>query len=50
MTETELITEALGWLEDCFEDIPEGLTNDQIVRGIERHYDGGWMAFVKACA
>jgi hypothetical protein len=45
----QLIREARGWVADCewaddFE--VDELTAEQIKRGIERHYDGGWRAFV----
>ncbi len=48
MTTDLLITEALEWLEDCFEDLPADLTNKEIINGIQRHYEGGWTAFVEA--
>jgi hypothetical protein len=49
MTEEQMISEARGWVADCewaddFE--VDELTAEQIKRGIERHYDGGWRAFV----
>jgi hypothetical protein len=42
------IAEALSWLEDCFEDLPADLTEAEIVAGVKRHFDGGWLAFVEA--
>ena len=49
MDEAQLISEARGWVADCewgdeFE--VNELTAEQIKRGINRHYDGGWRAFV----
>lgn len=37
--------DALAWLEDCFEDIPQSLSNKEIIAAVNRHYDGGWPAF-----
>ena len=42
---------ALGWISDCsWGDLEEGerpdLTDLEIVRGIQRHYDGGWDGFI----
>lgn len=45
------ITEARNWLADCVwadmdaDDFAE-LTDAQILRGVERHYDGGVNAFL----
>lgn len=44
-TTIDLLAEARGWLEDCFEDLPAGLTDDEVVAGVRRHYCGGWAAF-----
>ena len=50
-----IATEALAWLTDCMwadmdpEDFDD-LTPSQIMRGVERHYEGGWSAFVEASA
>jgi hypothetical protein len=41
----EQLTEALDWLMDCFPDVPETLTDDEIVAAMNRHYDGGWRMF-----
>ena len=47
MDEAQLISEARGWVADCqWQDETDHLTDAQIKRGIERHYDGGWRAFV----
>lgn len=48
----ELIMEARGWVADCVwadlepEDVDQ-LSVAMITRGIERHYDGGVVQFVK---
>lgn len=39
--------DAQGWLEDCFEDCPQRLSRTEIKAGINRHYSGGWEAFVE---
>lgn len=43
--------EASLWLADCFGDeILEWITNDAMTRRlVERHYCGGWAAFLKEC-
>lgn len=48
------LKEARGWILDCvWADLDENdvaeLTGEQIVKGIQRHYEGGWSAFVVAC-
>jgi hypothetical protein len=43
----EAINAAVGWLEDCFEDLPADLTKAEIVAGVDRHFDGGWWTFVE---
>jgi hypothetical protein len=50
MTHAELIAEAREWVADCMwvedpEDLDD-LTDDEIQRGVNRHYDGGWRQFV----
>jgi hypothetical protein len=40
------ILEAREWLADCFEDMPDPLTTGEVVRAINRHYDGGWSTFL----
>lgn len=42
------MAEALGWLEDCFEDLPADLTPAEVRAGVDRHFEGGWLAFVEA--
>jgi hypothetical protein len=42
----ELIAEADSFLEDCFSDYPDHLSADEIRAAINRHYCGGWTAFV----
>lgn len=47
----ELVQEAREWVADCeWKEDPEDITeyaDSEIVRGVERHYDGGWAAFVR---
>lgn len=48
---TSQLKEARGWIMDCVwadmdEDQAAELTGEQIVKGIERHYEGGWAAFL----
>lgn len=48
-----LIAEARSWLADCAwvnmtEDDFSELTESQVVAGVQRHYEGGWAAFVAA--
>jgi len=46
----ELIREARGWIADCQwadigpDDVAD-LTDEQVIAGISRYYDGGWAAF-----
>lgn len=47
-----LLDEARAWISDCsWPDLdPEevdDMTDEQIRRGVERHYDGGWDAFTR---
>lgn len=45
-----ILAEGLGHLEDCFgDDIPENLSRQEIVEGVERHYEGGWEGFMESC-
>lgn len=37
---------ARAWICDCFEDAPADLTDLEVVRAIDRHYEGGWERFV----
>ena len=37
---------ALGWLEDCFDDMPDDLTTDEVWDAIARHYEGGVAQFI----
>jgi hypothetical protein len=44
------IIEARAWIRDCSwrdeaEDL-EDLTDEEVERGIVRHYDGGWIQFL----
>ena len=42
----EILEEAEGWLEDCFEDMPENLSPREIWSAIQRHYEGGVKQFI----
>jgi hypothetical protein len=47
------IIEAKAWIHDCSwldesEDL-EDLTDEEVRRGIDRHYDGGWIQFLANC-
>lgn len=47
--ERALLVEARGWISDCEwgDDVdPDDLDDDEVRAGVERHYDGGWDAFV----
>jgi hypothetical protein len=44
----DIMGEARDWLEDCFEDLPDDLTDDEVRRAVDRHYAGGWGAFILA--
>jgi hypothetical protein len=41
--------EAEDWVRDCFEDAPAVLTDRELQHAINRHYEGGWPAFVASC-
>jgi hypothetical protein len=43
----ELLRDAKGWLEDCFEDLPASLSATEIVNGVQRFYSGGWQGFMQ---
>jgi hypothetical protein len=48
-----LIEEARGWLADLqWADEPDfdALTDEQVIRAVSRHYDGGWDAFAESGA
>jgi hypothetical protein len=50
--DSDVMAEARGWVADCQwadGDSGEHLSDATIQRGIERHYDGGWIAFVRSC-
>jgi hypothetical protein len=43
------MNEARGWLKDCgYPNQP--LADDQVVRLVNRNYEGGWGAFLRATA
>lgn len=41
-----MLTEARDWLYDCFEDAPADLTDTEVMAAVNRHYSGGWQAFI----
>ena len=52
MTHEQLIDEAREWLVECFEEQAEEIAEASaaiIRQNVERHYDGGWSAFVNVC-
>ena len=43
------LTEARGWISDCqWADIADDseVSDRQVVRGVQRHYAGGWIGFL----
>jgi hypothetical protein len=47
------INEAQAWIRDCnwldeAEDL-EDLTDEEVMQGIDRHYEGGWIQFLANC-
>jgi hypothetical protein len=47
------IIEAQAWIRDCSwrdeaEDL-EDLTDEEVMQGIDRHYEGGWTQFIANC-
>ena len=49
MTYEQLIDDAREWLVECFEEQAEEIAeaSSAIIRhNVEKHYDGGWSAFV----
>lgn len=46
----ELVSEARGWIADCFEDAPDDLTDTEVMQAIARHYAGGIDQFCKDSA
>lgn len=43
----DLMAEARAWIADCFDGVDAGaLTDDEVKRGVQRHYAGGWAGFV----
>jgi hypothetical protein len=54
MSDVDIYVEARDWIADCAWnnlelDQIEELSDEQVRRGIERHYGGGWAAFSEAC-
>ena len=49
----DLMTEARAWLADLeWADEPDfaAMSDEQVKRGVNRHYDGGWAAFAADAA
>ena len=49
--EAHLLTQARGWIADCFEaaDVdPDSLADQSVRAGVDRHYEGGWTEFRRA--
>lgn len=46
--QAEALKEARGWIADCSwaEGDPGKLNDAEVMRGIARHYEGGWAAFL----
>ena len=47
----EEIADARAWAEDCSwkdEGALKDYSDEEIVRGVNRHYDGGWAGFRRA--
>lgn len=46
--DADLIEEAKGWMLDCGADrtYVRGLSQEQVYRTIQKHYEGGWAQFV----
>ena len=42
-----IVKDAREWLEDCFEDLPEGLNEPDVIDAIQKHWAGGWDDFVE---
>lgn len=42
----DLFVEARGWIADCFEDAPKKLSDGDVIKAINEHYDGGWRGFM----
>lgn len=50
--EHQSIREARGWIADCTwaEELDvEELTDLEVIKGVDKHYDGGWEAFLRDC-
>lgn len=48
----ELIRDARNWLEDAFPDYVDHIKTlwpSQVRRAVQRHYEGGWDAFLSDC-
>lgn len=49
----DLMSEARSWLADLeWADEPDfaAMSDERVRRGVQRHYDGGWAAFVSDAA
>ncbi|WP_143659434.1 hypothetical protein [Streptomyces sp. MP131-18] len=45
----EQITEARDWASDCLGMVGDTASAERAVRYVEKHYPGGWTAFVAEC-
>lgn len=46
-----LVAQARGWIADSFDDVDAfELTDSEVIQGVQRHYDGGWAAFLEDVA
>ena len=43
----ELVAEAYEWLGDVCDDLPVEVSAAEIVRNVNRWYEGGWAQFVR---
>ena len=47
------LREARGWISDCWDTDtvdPDELSDDEVVNVVRRHYDGGFVAFLRDIA
>lgn len=48
---SEQVAEARSWAADCGwrdQEYLDDYSDEEIVAGVARHYDGGWSGFIKA--
>lgn len=41
------IADAYEWLGDICDDVPLEMSDQEIIRAVQRYYDGGWAQFLK---